>query len=83
MRSNWMFGRFETISEIDHFLNNVLNPVAPREHFISELSRRLTFNPEIIFEKRKQAKAYIMVSLGLFSGILLFWLTRKGKKSPD
>lgn len=60
--------------EVENFLKNRLRPVQPSPVFVKQLNKKLTQRPPIIFGKRPMQKLYVVTALGLFLGLLIYWL---------
>lgn len=62
---------------LENNLVNHLRPIQPNPEFIVSLGERLLGKKNIQIENPKYGYAYILVSLGLFFGVLLVWLLRR------
>jgi hypothetical protein len=58
-------------------LQSSLNPVRPDPEFIYRLHMKLESNPTVVIEHRSSAKAFLIMSLALFSGAFLVWIFRR------
>ncbi|HZW04866.1 MAG TPA: hypothetical protein VFF68_13115 [Anaerolineaceae bacterium] len=59
-----------------------LSPVEPDPQFVFQLRERLLTPAEVTVEARKGLVAFIVISLGLASGMFLFWLFRFLRQEP-
>jgi hypothetical protein len=66
----------EEIEQLEKSLQVSLNPVNPNPEFVTDLHRRLYAAPIIVMEARRAEKAYLVVAMGLFLGVLLVWLIK-------
>jgi hypothetical protein len=71
------------MSSLENQLENMLRPVKPDPAFIRSLQGRLVSTPPTILEPRSGAQAYALVGLGLFGGVLFFWILRQIFKNRD
>lgn len=56
-------------------LEAALGLLSPRPEFVQRLKTRLTSEPEVVIdEHRNQAAAFVIATIGLFSGAFLVWL---------
>ena len=66
----------EAVSNLETLLQSSLNPVIPRTEFVTKLQRRLVAPSVVILENRSVQKAYVVLAIGLFLGMLFFWIVR-------
>jgi hypothetical protein len=62
---------------MENSLLSNLRPVQPNPDFIQNLGKRLSGSNNISIESRNNGIAFVLISLGLFLGVLLVWLFRK------
>ncbi len=78
-----------TIDEInlagmENQLRHLLMPVDPDPQFVHHLQTRLTHKPSIVVDPVRKNTGFIVLLLGLLSGILLFiFLFRLFRNQPD
>lgn len=60
-------------------LFNHLKPVSPDPKFIQKLGSKLLGTKNMEIEDPNRSLAFVVISLGLFIGILVAWLFRKEK----
>lgn len=58
----------------EHFLSDSLGEVKPDPEFVGQLRRRLAKQHEVELEYPRLFTAYAVLGVGLFSGVLLFWI---------
>jgi hypothetical protein len=63
---------------MENSLFNNLKPVTPDPQFIQKLGSRLLGTKNMRIEDPNRSMAFVIMSLGLFLGVLLVWLFRKG-----
>ena len=63
---------------MENSLFNNLKPVTPDPQFIQKLGSRLLGTKNMQIEDPHRSMAFVIMSLGLFFGVLLVWLFRKG-----
>lgn len=66
-----------SLAGLEQQLQISLRRVDPDPRFVSVVQRRLTAIPSVTVERRSYLRAFLVVSLGLFSGALLFWVLRR------
>jgi hypothetical protein len=62
---------------MENSLLSNLRPVQPNPDFIQNLGKRLLGSNNISIEGQNNSIALVLISLGLFLGVLLVWLFRK------
>lgn len=64
------------LNELEGQLGRLLSPRQANPEFVQTLKRRLTTNPQITLETRKQMKTILILSAALFlGGLILFVLS--------
>lgn len=64
------------ISLLESELAAIMRPIEPPPGFRGHLQHRLATPPVVTIEEQTAGKAFLILSLGLFSGILLVWFGR-------
>jgi hypothetical protein len=62
-----------SLNALETELAKIMRPIEPPQAFKGHLLQRLTSTQTITIEERTAGKAFLIVSLGLFSGVLVFW----------
>lgn len=62
------------LNELEGQLGRLLSPRQANPEFVQTLKRRLTTNPQITLETRKQMKTILILSAALFSGGLILFV---------
>ena len=60
--------------QLEKSLNDILNPVDPKEKYVENLYNRLTIKPGVSVEYPNFILFYTILSAGLFIGVLFIWL---------
>ena len=60
-------------TKLENELDDVLNPVVPSKDFINELQTRLKLKNSIVVEYPNYLIPIILISTGLFFGIVIIW----------
>lgn len=64
------------ISLLERDLAAIMRPIEPSPGFRGHLQQRLATPPVVTIEEQTAGKAFLILSLGLFSGILVVWFSR-------
>jgi hypothetical protein len=62
------------LSEFEGQLGRLLSPREANPEFVQTLKKRLTTNPQITLETRKQYKTILIICAALFSGALIVFV---------
>lgn len=65
------------LADLEEVLEKSLAPIAPDPKFVKDLNFRLHTEKPVDIEQKSLASAYLVISLGLFLGVFIFWLIRK------
>lgn len=60
--------------QLEKSLDDILNPVDPKEKYVKNLYNRLTIKPGVSVEYPNFILFYAILSAGLFLGVLFIWL---------
>ena len=64
---------------MENSLFNNLRPVSPDPQFIQKLGSRLLGTKNMRIEDPNRSAAFVVMSLGLFFGVLMVWLFKKDR----
>jgi len=68
------------LNQLEKNLSQVLQPVKPDIEFINTLKTKLVQIPTIMVESTKKGSKILLVSLGVFVGIIIVWLLGNPKR---
>ena len=60
-------------TKLENDLDDALNPVLPSRDFINELQTRLKLKNPVVVEYPNYLLPIILISIGLFFGIVIIW----------
>lgn len=62
---------------LEEKLESVLKPVSPDPVFVDALKFKLTHTPTVLLDSGRRQIGLVVILIGLITGSLVFWLTRK------
>jgi len=68
------------LNQLEKNLSQVLQPVKPDSEFINTLKTKLVQIPTIMVETTKKGSKILLVSLGVFVGVVIVWLLGNPKR---
>ena len=72
----------ELYESLESQLLSSFSPVEPAPQFVYRLRERLLTPAEVTLENRRGILAFVVISLGLASGVFLFWLLQFLREEP-
>jgi len=63
-----------SLEKLESQLSQLLQPVTPDTDFVNALKTKLTQVPTIVVESTKKGSRFILLGIGIITGIITIWL---------